>query len=43
VSLADEPLTFIGDYALRDLEVPPGFACAVATPREMPPPRVHRV
>jgi 4'-phosphopantetheinyl transferase len=43
VSLANEPLTFIGDYALRDLEVPPGFACAIAMPREMPAPRVHRV
>ncbi len=43
VSLTAEPLTFIGDCALRDIEVPPGFACAIATPREMPPPHVRRV
>lgn len=43
VPLTDEPLTFIGDYALRDLEVPAGFACAIAAPREMAAPRVHRL
>ena len=43
VSLAAEPLTFLGDYALRDLAVPPGFACAIAGPRGMPLPYIHRV
>ena len=31
VSLAPEPLTFVGDIGLRDLDVRSGFACAVAT------------
>lgn len=41
VSLAIEPVSFIGDYALRDVEVPAGFACALATARDSAPPRVH--
>jgi len=43
VSLAPEPLTFIADYALRDLDVPAGFACAIATSRDCAVPRVHGV
>jgi 4'-phosphopantetheinyl transferase len=41
VSLAPEPLSFIDDYALRDLDVPAGFACAIATARESGVPRVR--
>lgn len=41
VSLAPEPLTFIAGYALRDLDVPAGFACAIATARDCAVPRVH--
>lgn len=33
VSLANEPLTFVDDCALRDLDAFAGFACAIATPR----------
>ena len=43
VSLADELVTFIDGYALRDLEVAAGFACAIAAPREMAAPRVHKL
>jgi 4'-phosphopantetheinyl transferase len=41
VSLAAEPLSFIDDYALRDLDVPSGFACAIATERDCAVPHVH--
>jgi len=41
VSLAPGPLSFIDDYALRDLEVPAGFACAIATARDCAVPRVR--
>ena len=43
VSLEANPLSFIGDYALRDLDVAAGFACAIATRRGTPPPHVHKV
>lgn len=35
VSLAEEPLCFIDDSALRDLPTRSGFACALATPRDV--------
>lgn len=41
ISLAEEPLSFIDDYALRDLDVPAGFACAIATSRDCAVPRVR--
>jgi 4'-phosphopantetheinyl transferase len=41
VSLAADPLTFFEDFALRDLDVHAAFACAIATSREAPPPRLH--
>lgn len=43
VSLTEAPLTPPAGCALRDVEVPPGFVCAMATPREVPAPRVRRV
>jgi hypothetical protein len=36
-----EPLSFIDDYALRDLDVPAGFVCAIATARDCAIPSVH--
>jgi 4'-phosphopantetheinyl transferase len=42
ISLGKEPLCFIDDYALRDLPTHSGFACALATPRDWPAPRVRR-
>jgi 4'-phosphopantetheinyl transferase len=35
-----EPFSIFGDCILRDLDVHPHFACAVATSREMPAPRI---
>jgi 4'-phosphopantetheinyl transferase len=43
VSLDAELLTHVDDCALRDVDVPTGFACAIAGPREMPAARVHKV
>lgn len=43
VSLTEAPLTFAAGCALQDVQVPPGFVCAIATPQEVPAPRVRRV
>lgn len=42
VSLAPEPLTFVGDVSLRDLDVHSGFACAIATNGDSSSPLVAR-
>ncbi len=43
VSLDAEPLSYIGEVAVRDVEVKAGFACAIAMHRDAPPPAVHKV
>jgi 4'-phosphopantetheinyl transferase len=43
ISLSEEPICFIGDYALRDLPTRAGFACALATHRGWPAPRVRGI
>ena len=43
VSLDAEPLTYIGDVAVRDVAIKAGFACAIAMRGGAPPPLLHKV
>lgn len=40
VPVTAEPFSIVEECALRDLDVHPLFACAIATSREMPAPRI---